>query len=71
MKNKMTEFNLSEKRCMQVSEITESYRWIYPEEDVKEFIRIDTQLIVDYMSEKINANEFWRERLKLMGEKLR
>ena len=61
------EFNLSEN-------IQGNGNWGVEEwlkmKDVKEFIKKDSQLILDYVSGKIDINELWIERFKLIGEEL-
>lgn len=47
-----------------------NYKRYYPEDEIKEFVRLEKELIADYMSEKITANEFWIEREKILGDKL-
>jgi hypothetical protein len=43
---------------------------IIPKEDVKEFIKIEDRLLTDLEYGRITMNEFCKERVKLLGEKL-
>lgn len=43
----------------------------YPEEKVKEFIRLDMELIKDLIHEKITWIEFYNKRRELAGDKLK
>ena len=61
------ESNLSEKRTDM-----ESFerQWYYPEEDVKEFIKLDTELINQFACGQLTLLELKQEREKLAGEEL-
>jgi len=60
---KEKEFNLSKRRLF------ERY-WYYPEEDVKEFIKRETELLVLFADNKITKLEFFIRRNKLIGKDL-
>ncbi len=58
------EFNLSDEEVEWWD--TDSY---YYGSDIKEFIRLDTQLIKDFNDGKMTYNFLMNERNKLLGEK--
>jgi len=64
------EFNLSERRRV-FKEGEEVWTdEILLVEDVKKFIRLETKLINDLISEEISSGQFWNKRDKLAGDKL-
>ncbi len=64
----MTKFNLSE--YIIKKEIYENTEDKIRVGRVRTFIKKDTELIADYMSGKMTANEFWDERNSLAGKEL-
>ena len=64
LKRKMSEFNLSEK----IYDI-DAHQNAYLEEDVKEFIKEDTKLIVLHWNDK-SIEELLNKRRKIAGERL-
>ncbi len=56
------EFNLSEKIC--------DDEFYIETKDVKEFIRLDMELIQDLLHKRITRAEFFRRRDKLVGSNL-
>jgi len=63
------EFNLSEKAIIPEKEWhIKNYYW---EEDVKEFIRLETSLLSDLLEKKISWAEFDEKRANLIGDKLK
>ena len=65
------EFNLSEKRQdrKQPKPIYNT-RYTYDEEDIKEFIKRDTELIELALNGDITWDKLWKKRDKLAGDKL-
>jgi hypothetical protein len=63
---KTKEFNLSEKINHSIDFSGENI----DVEDVKEFIKIEDRLLTDLEYGRITMNEFCKERVKLLGEKL-
>jgi hypothetical protein len=60
------EFNLSEKR--ETDFASDFYYW---QQDVKEFIRLETSLLSDLLEKKISWAEFDEKRANLIGDKLK
>ena len=71
------EFNLSENRMfvrmedLMQTAIARTGMPIFVEEDVKEFIKRDKELIIKLRTGKISEVDFWGERDKLCGEDLK
>lgn len=43
---------------------------IYKKKDIKEFIRLDMELIISLVEERITWQQFYKRRKKLVGEGL-
>jgi len=63
------EFNLSELGFWGCNSFIKD-KTVYTEDDIKEFIRLDTKLIEDFFLENINFDELTDKRKKLAGDKL-
>lgn len=66
---KPKEFRLDEKRIKMYSGI-QFREFVYPEEKVKEFIRLKEDLVTDLINEKITWNEYIDKSRKLAGKGL-
>ncbi len=64
-------FNLSLKRIYQDMLVFRCKNWVYLEEDIQEFILIDTILISKFAVGKLTYKEFVEARFELIGEALR
>ena len=67
----MKEFNLSNEGIG--SEMDDNFEFTqhhYAEKDVKEFIRRDTRIILDFVAGTINLEELIKQRKELAGKEL-
>ena len=65
---KEKEFKLSEKEI--VNAFGRRYNGVFLIEDVKEFIRLDWELFIQYVDGEIGLQELREKRNKLAGDKL-
>ncbi len=61
------EFKLIEKKRY-ANMLNSNCEWVYPEEDIKEFIRLEIELINQFACSQITLLELKQEREDLIGD---